>query len=98
MLARDVEALVLERCASVARDSSLSAVDQREANVFRVAAGAMSSVFQKERDGLWQASERYFLAHPGDRLPAVEVVRQGWVQDVSRLRLMLGRALASSAK
>lgn len=94
MTARDVEALLLNRCATVARDSALSAVDQREANVFMLAASVMSSQFPQECERLWRTCESYFLSHPGEQLEPEEVLQRGWVQDVSRLRLMLDRRLA----
>jgi hypothetical protein len=94
MTARDVEALLLNRCATVARDSALSAVDQREANVFMLAASVMSSQFPEDCERLWRACEGYFLSHPGEQLEPEEVLQRGWVQDVSRLRLMLDRRLA----
>ena len=94
MTARDFEALQLDRCATAARDTSLCAADQREANVFMLAASVMSSRFPQECESLWQACERYFSAHPGEQLEPDEVLRRGWVQDVSRLRLMLDRRLA----
>ena len=92
--ARDqAEKMLLNRCVEVARDSSLSARDQREANVFETAAGSMSSLFPAARDSLWSASQRYFAEHPQERLSAPEVIQRGWVRNISRFRTMLDRAL-----
>lgn len=93
MSARAVEAELLSRCAAVARMAEPGAADQREANVFQLAAMVVQSRFPSESDRLKQASERYFDAHPNDRLASVEVVRQGWVANLPRLRDMLTQQL-----
>ena len=91
MTARDAEAAMLDRCATAARDAASTACDQREANVFRLAAMVVQSRFPRESTGLMRASERYFAQHPGDKLDAAEVVRNGWVASLPRLRDMLSR-------
>ncbi len=93
MSAREVEAMMLFRCATAARDDKSVASDQKEANVFRLAAMVVRSDFPNESGGLMRASEKYFAQHPGDRLPAVDVVRKGWVFSLPRLRDMLSRRL-----
>lgn len=79
MTARDTESALLARCSVVAREAAQSAHDQREANVFRLAAMVVGSRFPSEAVCLMQVSERYFAAHPHDRLPPAEVVRKGWM-------------------
>lgn len=86
MRSRDDEAALLSRCATVARASTGSALDQREANVFRLAAMLVQSSFPSEAARLMQASEHYFAAHPSERLPAQDVVTKGWVTSLPRLR------------
>lgn len=87
--ARETEAHLLSRCARMARDAVGQAQDQREANVFRLAAMVVQSRFPSESSRLMHASERYFATHPNERLAAQDVVRQGWVTSLPRLRDML---------
>lgn len=96
MTARDIESALLVRCSAVAREIAQSthvAQDQREANVFQLAAVLVQSRFPVESKCLAQASERYFVAHPNERLASSEVVRRGWVMSLPRLRDMLSRQL-----
>ncbi|WP_439668993.1 hypothetical protein DAMDJJ_09370 [Cupriavidus necator] len=67
MRSRDVEAALLSRCATVAREPMGSALDQREANVFRLAAMVVQSSFPREAARLMQASEHYLVAHPSEQ-------------------------------
>lgn len=89
MTARDVESALLARCSSVAREATQSAQDQREANVFRLAAMVVQSRFPVESRCLLQASEQYFALHPNERLAPADVVRKGWIFSLPRLRDML---------
>jgi hypothetical protein len=93
MTARELEATLLSRCTLAARDKSAKACDQREANVFELAARVVRSRFPRESASLMQASDRYFAAHPLDRLASAEVVRNGWISSLPRLRDMLSNAL-----
>jgi len=93
MNARDLESALLARCAAVAREAGRPAQDQREANVFRLAAMVLQSRFPRESGSMMRASESYFAAHPDERLAAAEVVRKGWVSNLPRLRDMLSRRL-----
>jgi hypothetical protein len=93
MTAREAEGSMLLRCAVVARNPSASAQDQREANVFRLAAMVLQSRLPGEAFRLMRASEDYFSLHPDDRLPAADVVRKGWVFSLPRLRDMLSLKL-----
>jgi 6-phosphogluconate dehydrogenase len=89
MNAREREANMLKRCVLAARGKGVMAKDQQEANVFRVAAMVVRSRLPQEAAGLMQASEDYFSSHPMDRLPEVDVVKNGWVSSLPRLRDML---------
>jgi uncharacterized protein YmfQ (DUF2313 family) len=94
MNARELEAALLARCAAVAREvGQAAAQDRREANVFRLAAMLVQSRFPRASGSLLRASERYFAVHPDEKLAAAEVVRNGWVASLPRLRDMLGRQL-----
>lgn len=59
MTARGDESALLARCSAVAREVAQSAQDQREANVFRLAAMVVQSRFPGESKCLMQASEQY---------------------------------------
>ncbi|RRU25604.1 hypothetical protein [Stenotrophomonas sp. 278] len=93
MTARDVESALLARCSDVAQGRHPLAQDQREANVFRLAAMVVQSRFPKESSFLMSASDGYFATHPRERLHPVEVVRNGWVISLPRLRDMLSHLL-----
>ncbi|MFT3821454.1 MAG: hypothetical protein QM750_28180 [Rubrivivax sp.] len=94
MTARELESLLLARCVAVARTGGAQAArDPCEANVFRLAAMVVQSAFPRESQGLMQASEQYFSAHPADRMAPADVVRKGWVLSLPRLRDMLGHRL-----
>ena len=93
MTARDIESALLTRCAAVARGAGSSAQDQREANVFRLAAMVVRSRFPSESMRLMQASERYFDLHPNEKIAPADVVRKGWVLSLPRLRDMLSHKL-----
>lgn len=92
MNARDTEALLLSRCATAAQGIS-HAIDQRDANVFRLAAMVIQSRFPQASQVLMQASDNYFLQHPNEKLPPIEVVHKGWIISLPRLRDMLSRQL-----
>ena len=94
MTARDLESTLLSRCAAVARGGEASAQDQREANVFRLAAMVVQSQFPDESVSLLQASERYFALCPDERLAPADVVRNGWILSLPRLRDMLSHQLS----
>jgi hypothetical protein len=93
MTARERESALLARCAVEARAVAPTARDPREANVFRVAAMIVQSRFPSESRSLMQASERYFAAHPDEQFSAAEIVGNGWVIGLPRLRDMLSRRL-----
>lgn len=95
MTARDLESFMLAQCAKVAQGKAHVAQNQREANVFRVASMVMSPRMPTEAVLLRHTSEDYFSTHPGEQLPAAEVVRRGWVVSMPRLRDMLSLTLSS---
>jgi len=89
MTSRDVERALLNRCAAAAKGELADATDQREANVFRLASMVLRPRMPIEAARLMTASECYFRQHPTDLLASAEVVRNGWVLSVPRLRDML---------
>ena len=93
MTVRDAESVLLDRCSAVAREGAQPAMNQREANVFRLAAMVVRSGHPSESKCLMQVSEQYFAAHPGEKLPPADVVRKGWIPSLPRLRDMLSRRL-----
>lgn len=93
---RDVEDELLLRCAATGRGQVTVARDQREANIFRLAAVVIQSRFPLEAEGIVHASERYFARHPEDMVPSPEVMRKCWVSSMPRLQDMLSRKLGWS--
>ena len=89
--ARDLERTLLARCAGVVRDASQCAENQIEANVFRLAAMVIRHDFPSEYETLMRASDQYFELHPDEKLTGGQVVRNGWVIDLPRLRDGLNR-------
>lgn len=98
MRARERESWLLDRCAAVGRGDSQPPRDRQEAHVFQVAAGIIRSTFPQEAGRLQQASERFFASHPGEQLATSEVVRNGWVASLPRLRDMLTRRLGGVSR
>jgi hypothetical protein len=87
---------MLDRCVAVAKQvaGAGSAQDQREANVFRLAAMVIRSRFPEGSKRLMDASEQYFSIHPGDKLEDPgEVIKKGWLINLPRLRDMLSYRL-----
>jgi hypothetical protein len=93
MTARELETVLLTRCAVAAREAATTAQDQREANVFQLAAMVLRSRFPHESASLMRASEQYFAAHPDQQLAPADVVKKGWVLSLPRLRDMLSHQL-----
>ena len=75
MTARDGESEMLRRCAAAARAVLPAVQDQKEANVFRLAAMVVQFRFSAESVQLMQVSDRYFAQYPNDKLAAVDVLR-----------------------
>ena len=91
--ARDLEDEMLMRCVVGAHSPVVVANDLREANVFRVASMVIETRFPTESARLLKVCDDYFLLHPDDRLPSVDVVRNGWIFSLPRLRDMLSLKL-----
>ena len=99
MQARELEAALLGRCLSVAKNPTKEeAHDAREANVFRLAGMVLRSSFPEEAAGLTSISRRYFASHPLDLVPGEQVVRNGWILSLPRFRAMLSRQLLRAGK
>lgn len=93
MDARERERMLLDRCAAVAQQPGASAGDGVEANVFRLAGSVLRSRLPIEAARLKAVSAAYFAQHPGESLPAAELVRSGLVVSLPRLRDALSRKL-----
>lgn len=93
MNARERESAMLDRCLEVSRSiaAPLRAENGREANVFRVAAMVIQSRFPVESQALMDCAIRHFESHPEDLRPAADVVRNGDVISLPRLRDALTR-------
>lgn len=96
MTARDREAALFQRCILVARARLDDATDGREANVFRVAAMVLQSSFPAEALLLKAAADRYFAHRPHELAPVVNVIHNGDVISLPRLRDGLSRLLRLS--
>lgn len=91
---RDVESGQLDRCLAVANGHAQNpALDVREANVFCLTAMVLRPRFPDEAVRLTQSGERYFDAHPSERLGAAVIIQKGWILDLPRWRAMLVRRL-----
>lgn len=97
---RDREAVMLDRCVVAARsvDVPIGAENGREANIFRVAAMVIQSSFPTESKTLMGCADRYFAAHPSELAPVVNVIHQGDVISLPRLRDSLTRKLNAAAR
>jgi hypothetical protein len=93
MTARDREEHLLACRAAVAQGVEFRARDRREVNVFHVAAMILGQDLQRQARHLEQASEHYFREYPHDKLEPAEVIRQGWIIGLPRLRDMLTRKI-----
>lgn len=89
MESRDVESILLDGCVDVARGQLGAARDGREANVFRLASLVIESSFPLESLRLMEASKAYISAHPEDEVALADIVKNGWVISLPRLRDML---------
>lgn len=98
MSARDTEERLLVRCIAVAQAGHDVARDEREANVFRVAAMILRSHFPVAAAAWKAASDDYFAEHPTDLRHAEEVVREGWITSFPRLREALTARLEQAAR
>lgn len=93
LTARELEAVLLNRCAVALQEVAPIAQDQREANVFQLAAMVIRSQFPRESAILMGVSDQYFSSHPNERLSPGEVIKYGWISSLPRLRDMLSRQL-----
>ena len=83
---RDEEERLLDRCVAVGRSGRGVAADEREANVFRLAAIVVESFFRQEAQVLWKVSDRYFALASSEPLSPQAVMERGWIVDLPRLR------------
>lgn len=98
MSARETEEALIAQCAAAARGEILCARDQREANVFRMAALTLLHRFPAESAAMLAAARAWFAQHPADEVESAEVIRRGWVQGLPRFREMLSGRLKEGVK
>jgi len=97
MTSRQAEQDMLDKCTAVAHATVLVATDQKEANVFRIAAMVVQSRFPLEAARLNAAGENYLSLHPCEQLPVGEVAKRGWILSLPRLKDALTSRLARRA-
>ncbi len=90
---REQEALLVQRCVSVARGEPVVPTDARDANVFRVASMLLGREFEVETQQLRKSSERYFVAFPSEKVDTTQVLNNGWMIGLPRFRDRLERKL-----
>ena len=66
-----------------------------EANVFRVASMILGQRYRQEARRLLSVGDAYFATNPSEQVPPAEVIRQGWVLSLPRLRELLEARLHS---
>lgn len=93
MATRDSESAMLGRCKAIAAGEVSTAESEREANVCRLAGMVLRSEFPTEADRLLKVAGEYFKAHPHAQREPADVVREGWVLSLPRLRDLLSRKL-----
>lgn len=93
---RDREADLLDRCVLAARGEITRAQSQIEANFFSLASSTVLSTFPEVSRALERSAGAYFADHPSDELHPAEVIRNGWVISMPRLRDMLTEILERS--
>jgi hypothetical protein len=96
MTARELEEQALARCIAATHSASAAPSSAQDANVFRVAAMVLASAWPIQARRLQALSDAYFTLYPADKLPVVQVVKNGWVLSLPRLRDLLTRQLASA--
>ena len=89
MTAPDIEESMLARVVTIARGTSADVKDQTEANVLRMASMLVRSRYPLEAARLMTICDAYFRRFPNDKLPAEDILRNGWVTSLPRLRAML---------
>ena len=82
---REAEAEMLQRTLNAVQGEALAS-DARDALVFKCAASILRPNFPEAAEALDRASKAYFTAHPGEELPAHEVIRRGWLISLPRFR------------
>lgn len=93
MDAREAEQRLLARLADLARGVGDSAEDEREANLIRLASLILGHDHVLASERLAHVSNAYFCDHPGSEVAAEQVIANGWLGSLPRLRTQLLRAL-----
>lgn len=93
-MTRDEEELMLNRCTAIAFGTPLEPRDQREANFFFLAALVTQSHYPLESSRIMEVTKRYFEHHPDEQVDAQQVLENGWVIGLPRLRTRLERKIS----
>jgi hypothetical protein len=93
MDSRMVESALLDKCVDVARGAISEIDNPRDANVFRIAGMVVRSKFPAEASNLIEITEAYFRRFPSELLSAEEVLREGWIISLPRLKDSLSMRL-----
>lgn len=95
MQSRKQEFETIRRCVEAALGQLAAPTDQREANVFRLASMLLRPRFPSESGTLMTMCDRYFATRPMDLVESAQIVRNGWVISLPRLRDLLEREILS---
>lgn len=93
MESRANEFQMIQRCVEAAIGTLSAPADQREANIFRLASMLLLPRFPSEAGTLMAKCDRYFSTRPMDLVESAQIVRNGWVISLPRLRDSLEREL-----
>lgn len=93
MQSREQEFATIQRCVEAALGRLATPADQREANVFRLASMLLRPRFPSESGTLMAVCDRYFATCPLELVESAQIVRNGWVISLPRLRDSLEREL-----
>ena len=96
MNAREAEACLLERCVRIARGEPDADMDDREANVIRVAAMLARSRHPEAARRLRDAAAAHFARFPDALRRPEDLIQAGWLVGFPRFRALLDDRLAAS--
>lgn len=92
------EERLIDRCLAAARSDSVDAQDEREANVFRLAAVVIEPKFLAESKRLRAAAARFFACRSSLPLPVEEALDKAWIRSLPWLHDALVQRLGYPIK
>jgi len=87
---------MLDRCALVARGDHPAALDEREANLLRLASMLVRPRSAEASARLRRAADAFFVNEPAALRDSGEMIRLGWLISLPRFRELLDSRLAES--